>query len=108
MRLVIAVGSPLTIASLALQEQVLGRRWRRLSFLGDISYSTYLLHFPLQLLCVLAALHFGWKPALFMHPLAMLGFFAALIGLGALSYAGFERPLQRILRGGVKRRAITV
>ena len=88
--------SPLTIAALALNEQLLGWRLRQLSFLGDISYSTYLLHFPLQLICVLAALRFGLTPMAFMSPLAMLAFFAGLIALGSASYYGFERPLQAI------------
>jgi peptidoglycan/LPS O-acetylase OafA/YrhL len=91
--------SPLTIAALALNEQLRGWRFQKLAFFGDISYSTYLLHFPLQLICVLAALRFGWTPLAFMNPVVMLGFFAALIGVGAASHYGFERPMQRVIRG---------
>ncbi len=58
----ILVLAPLTIAGLALQEELKGGPWRRLAFLGDISYSTYLLHFPLQLCLALAALRLGWTP----------------------------------------------
>ena len=103
----ILIVSPLTLAALSLQEQLLGRRYKALSFLGDISYSTYLLHFPLQLVCVLAALRFGWAPQAFMNPFAMAAFFAALIVLGAASHYGFERPLQTLLRGSVHRKAAT-
>lgn len=95
----IFVVAPLTIAALALHERVLGgSNWRRLSFLGDISYSTYLLHFPLQLTLALIALHFGWAPQIFMTPYALIAFYAALIGLGALSFNIFERPMQKFLR----------
>jgi peptidoglycan/LPS O-acetylase OafA/YrhL len=94
----IFVISPLTIAALALNEQLLGLRLQRLAFLGDISYSTYLLHFPMQLTCVLVALHFGLGPMVFMNPLAILAFFAALIAIGAASHYGFERPLQSAIR----------
>ena len=45
----ILVVSPLTLAALALHEQVLAGRYARVAFLGDISYSTYLLHFPMQI-----------------------------------------------------------
>ena len=83
-----------------MHEQLHGLRWAALSFLGDISYSTYLLHFPLQMACALLALQFGWAPQDFMHPLAMLAFFAVLVALGTLSHYGFERPLQAIIRGG--------
>ena len=99
--------SPLTIAALALNEQLGGWRFKPLSFFGDISYSAYLLHFPLQLACVLMALRFGWAPMVFMTPLAILSFFAVLIGIATASHYGFERPLQSIIRNlaGARSRA---
>ena len=89
---------PLTLAALALHEQVLGGRYQRISFLGDISYSSYLLHFPLQLGLVLLALRFGWQPVQFMNGWALGGFYAVLIALSAGSYRFFERPLQSLIR----------
>lgn len=96
---------PLTVLALALYESTSGRRFRRLAFLGDISYSTYLLHFPLQLFIVLLALRFGLAPAFFMHTWVMLAFLATLIALGMLSYRYFERPIQNLLRGRTRRMA---
>jgi peptidoglycan/LPS O-acetylase OafA/YrhL len=92
---------PVSVAALALSEvvlDVLGPVYRRLSFLGDISYSTYMLHFPLQIACAVAAVHFGLEYPVFMHGYAMLGFYVVLIGLGALSFFGFEKPVQRMIR----------
>ena len=89
----------ITVLALALDEQILGGRYGRLSALGDISYSTYLIHIPLQMSLALAALSLGIKPMQFMSPWAMLAFFAVLIGLGTLSFRYFERPLQRFIRG---------
>jgi peptidoglycan/LPS O-acetylase OafA/YrhL len=94
---------PLTVLSLALYESVSARRFTRLAFLGDISYSTYMLHFPLQLLVVLMALRLGLAPAFFMQGWVMLAFLALLIALAALSYRYFEKPMQDVLRGRRRR-----
>jgi peptidoglycan/LPS O-acetylase OafA/YrhL len=94
---------PLTLAALALHEQLFGGPYARLNFLGDISYSTYLIHFPMQLALALLALQFGWMPADFMHGWVMLAFYAVLILLGWLSYAYLERPLQSLIRNKAKR-----
>ncbi|MEI9930900.1 MAG: acyltransferase [Rhizomicrobium sp.] len=90
--------SPLTIIALALHERVLGGKWERFSFVGDISYSTYLLHFPMQLSLALIAAHFALTSAFFENGLALLIFYAVLIGLGTLSFNAFERPMQSWLR----------
>ena len=93
---------PVTIVALALHEAVLGGTvaYKKLSKLGDISYATYMLHFPLQLAC---ALTLGLTPAFFMHDATMLAFYAVLIGLGALVYRTVELPAQAFLRGLAKR-----
>jgi peptidoglycan/LPS O-acetylase OafA/YrhL len=101
--LFIFVVSPVTILALALGEQVLGMSWQRLSFLGDISYSTYLLHFPMQLACALIAVNLSLTPAFFENGTALLVFYAVLIGLGLLSFHFFERPLQTMLRKSASR-----
>jgi peptidoglycan/LPS O-acetylase OafA/YrhL len=87
---------PLTVLALALNER--GADRPLLGFLGDISYSTYLLHFPMQLALALLAGALDWTPLVFMQGWVMAAFYAALVGLGALSYYGFERPMQRVLR----------
>jgi len=89
---------PATIGSLALLE--LGHRvtLRSLSWIGDISYASYLLHFPLQLGCMLL-ISAGHLPRNFYyHPLSLVLFFAILIGLSWATFRGFERPMQERLR----------
>jgi peptidoglycan/LPS O-acetylase OafA/YrhL len=88
---------PLTVLTLALREH-LGRSSRWLGALGDISYATYLLQFPLQLALALAATHFALTPQFFMQGWVMIAFFAVLIVLSFASYHLFEKPLQNRLR----------
>jgi len=90
---------PLTVLTLALRESVRGPSKLPLEYLGDISYATYLLHFPLQLGLALIALRLDLDSDFFMQGWVMLAFYVILIGLGALSYRFFERPLQNRLRG---------
>ena len=94
----IFIVSPLTLMALALHEYFGGSAYRRLSFLGDISYSTYLLHFPMQLGLALFALRFGLTPQAFQNIPVMAAFFIVLIALGAASHYRFERPMQRWIR----------
>ena len=96
---------PVTVLTLALYEATSGHRFTRLAYLGDISYSTYMLHFPMQLALVLVALRIGLAPSFFMQGWVMLVFLAALIGLGSVSYFYFEKPVQNLLRRGIAPRA---
>lgn len=68
-----------------------------LRWLGDISYSSYLIHFPLALSFVTAASYFGFvmDPS---SPWSLLLFLAFLIVLSILSFSHFETPVQGFLR----------
>lgn len=87
---------PLTVLALAMRER--GAKRPLLGFLGDISYATYLLHFPMQLALALLADRMDWEPQVFMQAWVIGAFYVVLIGLGALSYHVFERPMQAFLR----------
>jgi len=89
---------PLTVLALALREHGGRATARWLGFLGDISYSTYLIHFPLQLGCVLLAAPLALPLQFFMQGWVMIAFYVALIALGAASYHWFERPAQSWIR----------
>lgn len=69
-----------------------------LVFLGEISYSSYLLHFPLQLFCIILCFTFHPEQALFLSPLTLVLFLAILVILSHLSYRYFELPLQKYIR----------
>ena len=65
--------------------------------LGNMTYSSYLWHFPLQLLAALVFIHHpGDLPA--QSPFWLLGYLAVTYALAALSYRFIEHPAQGWLR----------
>jgi peptidoglycan/LPS O-acetylase OafA/YrhL len=89
---------PMTILSLALLESRRGPIGKRFSFLGDISYASYLWHFPLQLMFSIFTIQLGINQSYFYSPLTMLAFFVTLILLSLVSHRIFELPVQKALR----------
>jgi peptidoglycan/LPS O-acetylase OafA/YrhL len=90
---------PLTILACALLEKqrVLSGN-RTLTHLGQVSYASYLLHFPLQLCIALTALQWKWQAGIFYSPWLMLGFILTLLFMSSLSYRWLEMPMQAHLR----------
>ncbi len=95
---------PSTVAAIALLE-IEGRRQfgRSLAWLGDISYSSYLLHFPLQLLLALCVAYGALAADFFLNPISILAFIVILVAVAYAAFHRFERPLQRYLRGRFER-----
>jgi peptidoglycan/LPS O-acetylase OafA/YrhL len=93
-----AVLFPATIVSVLLLDRKLGVRLRPLELLGEISYGTYLWHFPLILMVTLAATMFGVDRAMFSSPLTMLAFLGVVVGWSLVSFRKFERPVQTWIR----------
>ena len=90
---------PLIIVIVATLETILGSALgKRFSVIGDISYSSYLWHFPLQLLFATCISLLGWSRAVFYSPWSLLSFYALLIPISLISYRYYEIPLQFILR----------
>ncbi len=67
-----------------------------LRLLGDVSYSSYLLHFPLQLTLILWSRHV--TPIAFGNPWVWLLFFSVLTALSVATYHWFEKPMRDLLR----------
>ena len=93
-----AVLFPATIITLALYEAHRGTLGKRLAARGNISSSSYLLPFPLQLLYAGVAASLSVPRDFFYRPWVLGLFFAALLPLSLGSYRYFERPCQSLLR----------
>jgi peptidoglycan/LPS O-acetylase OafA/YrhL len=89
---------PATILTLALAEMHAGSLWKRMSFLGDISYSSYLLHFPLQLVVYVLFNRLGFSKSVYYSLFFMASFYAVLIFVSLCSYHYLEMPSQKFLR----------
>jgi len=92
---------PMTILTLALLETARGTLGKRISFLGDISYSSYLLHFPLQILFMNIAAQTGMKSSMFYSTTTLIVFFSTLIIVSLTSFHFFERPVQKKIRNSL-------
>ena len=71
---------------------------RRVAFLGNATYSSYLLHFPLQLAMVLVVDFLGISRDIFYNPLALLLYLSLVIALSLLAHKFFEMPAQKLIR----------
>lgn len=89
---------PVTILALAVLETKRGSFGARLAFLGDISYSSYLLHFPLQLAFIGMAMALDLQRAFFLSTWVFLLFFAVLLTLSWCSFHFLEVPAQSWMR----------
>lgn len=66
--------------------------------IGDLSYSSYLLHFPLQILFAIVTDRLGYGRDIFYSSWMLILFMAILIPLSFASHRFFEVPVQRARR----------
>jgi len=95
------VAFPAIIAALSMNEDRLKPIVSRLRWLGNISYSSYLIHFPLAVLLVTTAAYLGIVVNA-SSPWLLLAYLFVLVTLSLLSFHYFEAPTQRLLRAFAK------
>ena len=86
------------LTAFALFNEAVGLRLERLSKAGDLTYASYLIHFPIQLLLVLVLDWIGVSRNVFFSPFALIGFIAVTFGLSWIVFHGFEMPAQKRIR----------
>ncbi len=81
-------------------------RLHRFAWVGDISYSLYLIHFPLQIGIMILMEHwpFAVRVAVFSSPLALIVFLSVAAGLARLSFVYFEMPMREWVKTWLTRR----
>lgn len=89
---------PLMLLTLVVVETARGALVRRWAYLGDLSYSIYLIHFPLQLFYAYAATSVGLDKSFFYTTQSLLLFLVLLMGLSVVSFHCLEYPARRFLR----------
>jgi peptidoglycan/LPS O-acetylase OafA/YrhL len=97
MPMLMLIASP-PIIFLAAQDWTWLDRWQRqIAGVGNLTYASYLIHFPLQLILAIA-IAAGVIRIDLESPLFLLAYIGLVLGLSALVYQRFELPAQRRLR----------
>jgi peptidoglycan/LPS O-acetylase OafA/YrhL len=86
------------LTAFALLNEALSSRFERISKLGNLTYASYLIHFPVQLALVLVVDRLGVSRGIFFSPLALIAFIAVTFGLSWVVFHGFEMPAQSRIR----------
>jgi len=96
--LLIGLFAPLLLA-LALSERMgLHGRYKRFRAIGNLTYSTYLWHSPLQMLFLLGAAAGFWPVAVVLTNAFFIAYLTFVCAVGYLSFKYIERPAQDALR----------
>ena len=89
------ISMPLIVLSLALFQvtaQSFGERW---AYWGDITYASYLIHFPIQLVLAPAIVLLGLTPDYWAVLVSYLGL---VIFMSFIAFRYFEMPVQNLIR----------
>lgn len=89
---------PITLITLVVIEVSTSVNFRLLAWLGDSTYSLYLLHFPLQILFVIMASLSVIPIEFYLNVQFLGGYFLILMVLSYVTFYYFERPAKRICR----------
>jgi peptidoglycan/LPS O-acetylase OafA/YrhL len=95
--LLLLLGTPPLLVAGAQDWKLLNRCPHLVQAAGNLTYSTYLIHFPLQLAVAIGCVVTGIILPV-QSPLFLIAYLATAIVAGRLLFVGFERPAQSLIR----------
>jgi len=101
---ILLLAVPCLLMLLSKDWPLLGRWAGAVQAAGNLTYSSYLLHFPLQVAVAIAVAASGVIPPL-ASPWFLAAYLGVTLGAAAISYRWFELPAQRWIRRRTLRRA---
>ncbi len=78
------------------------RLFQKVKWLGDATYSTYMWHFPIQILILALFQYFGIGAHVFRSPIFLVVWIGGMIWLSVQSYQKIEMPLQKLSKTKIK------
>lgn len=95
----LTVSTLLLVGFVGLEEFApIAHAFERIAPAADMTYSSYLLHFPIQLAMVTITDRLGWARTVYDRPMMLVLFLGLTFGLARVVHHGFERPAQQGLR----------
>jgi peptidoglycan/LPS O-acetylase OafA/YrhL len=88
----------LVLSFARLGEMKSGAVFKRIAFLGNTTYSSYLIHFPIQLGTVSILDFMGYDRTVFFSPVVLVTYLTFVIGTSLVVFYSFESPAQEWLR----------
>ncbi|KII33654.1 acyltransferase [Pseudomonas fluorescens] len=104
MYVLMGLAFPMSVCALACANMASPNLLKPLSFIGDISYSSYLIHFPLQIVFAGITDRLGFARSIYYSPIMFISFVGVLLILSFGSHKLFEAPIQRAIRKAYKNR----
>jgi peptidoglycan/LPS O-acetylase OafA/YrhL len=84
---------PITLLTFIFVESSQVKLFKKISYLGDVSFSMYLIHFPIQMICIMI-----FNKTIFSEIYFFLLYFFVLILLSKIIHHKYEIPARQFLR----------
>jgi peptidoglycan/LPS O-acetylase OafA/YrhL len=93
------LSSSLLISFALISKAMIGARIAQASHvIGNITYASYLVHFPIQLVLVSITDYIVLDRSLYFNDAVFISYFVCVFIISYLTYAFFERPAQETIR----------